>query len=475
MKVPRFHLALWLCACALLCACVSTPESAQTSCSDDGDCAAGYTCHNGMCAEFTDTLGISCAREADCRSGQTCSLVQRLPGSTGPSASCQVELAGAGTGSVCALDADCRTGLCALGRCSELCAAPTDCPKPTGCVGIPHADGLPLYRGCLQANGILDLTLPADTPRATFHVPVPDHALSMTLLVRVRDRSELAGIVSLKDPSGVSLYTRPTKDLDYYSQPLRYAPDYEVSSLRVPSSSAVKLVPGLYEGAFSSLRPSGNPGNQVPEIHVQYRLGQEGKSLHVNLYFLNLLGHACLDAPMNAAAAEASPAIQGEFLPALRQALLGADITVGSISYRDLEKRPDLDTVSADELPELYAQSRGGMAAVNVFLVRSVQPAGVLGLSGGTPGPMFHGTAHSGVVLSADSLCFQSWTQLGRTAAHESAHYLGLFHNVEHDGHRDPLDDSNLSTSNLMYFGLSDDSELSSEQGAILRTSPVLR
>ena len=68
---------------------------------------------------------------------------------------------------------------------------------------------------------------------------------------------------------------------------------------------------------------------------------------------------------------------------------------------------------------------------------------------------------------------------LGNVIAHESGHFLGLFHNEEQDAsanpsHVDPIADTSGSTSNLMCWNDQGVEELSPGQGFVMRNnSPV--
>lgn len=87
--------------------------------------------------------------------------------------------------------------------------------------------------------------------------------------------------------------------------------------------------------------------------------------------------------------------------------------------------------------------------ALNVFVVDAL-PAGVGGWSLGMPGPPLAGTWYSGVVVAR----LDQGPVLARVLAHETAHFLGLFHveDVGTSGARypDPLDDTHAGVPNLM-------------------------
>src|SRR5690606_23090263 len=115
-------------------------------------------------------------------------------------------------------------------------------------------------------------------------------------------------------------------------------------------------------------------------------------------------------------------------------------------------------------------------SGVTVFVVRSIAPVGVQALSGGTPGPpRTPGTRASGIVLSADTLCYRSWGDLARTAAHTLARQMGLYPNRSPDGVPDPIGDSDDSADNLMYFGEFGGVQLSEGQRRVLGRYPGLR
>ena len=153
------------------------------------------------------------------------------------------------------------------------------------------------------------------------------------------------------------------------------------------------------------------------------------------------------------------------------------------------------------ELPALFALSAGvPNGGVNLFLVSDIEGMGdgeVQALAGGTPGPMgIQGTGASGIAIAADMLMGDA-DKLGRTMAHEIAHYLGLFHISEGDGTvldsladtpectlaQDSNNDAQLSldecidfgADNLMFWATGAGHALTQDQITILRRALLLR
>jgi hypothetical protein len=118
-------------------------------------------------------------------------------------------------------------------------------------------------------------------------------------------------------------------------------------------------------------------------------------------------------------------------------------------------------------LPSLVADRPVG--GLDVFFVESL-PAGVAGLSLGTPGPPIRGSYYYGVIVRGG---FPA-VELARITAHEVAHFLALQH-VENRGisgmrYPDPLDDTTPGVDNLMEDG----TVLTAGQGFAISRSAIL-
>ena len=126
------------------------------------------------------------------------------------------------------------------------------------------------------------------------------------------------------------------------------------------------------------------------------------------------------------------------------------------------------DSMSA-RLPALVAD-RFTNDALDIFVVDSL-PAGIGGLSLGTPGPPLRGSYYYGLIVRRTG----NDSQLAIVIAHETSHFLALQHvtNVGVSGavYPDPLDDTLPGQSNLMQSG----STLTPDQGFALSRSALLR
>lgn len=439
------------------------------------ECGDGMVCTSGSCVMINSELGDPCEAELDCGPGQTCRLAGGLESSEGY---CREETLAGPPGSACAVESDCRSGTCALGRCTELCARDDQCRRAYQCTGIPIIDpggrtSSDNFRGCLPAQATVSFEIPVDPVSQDVHlaIPVPTTARSMVVVAEVAGNQEV-GVTAVWKPGHAQVFTEQVGEAQYYAADLRHKRLPNVAVLQIPSTSKVPLVAGGWEveiGVFGELPTK-------PRVRVIEKLG-DGATLDVHFYFLDLDDHPC-GAPvgvLNAADAPLDPTFQTEFIGELRN-IFGSDIALGEITYTDLRNHPELDGLAvarAGELFELTTATTG----VSVFFVRSLSPAGLAIAVGGNPGSPLPGTRASGIAVSAAALCYTPWDRLARQTAHGIARHMGLYRNTEPGGggYADPLDDSPLTDDNLMYWSDVPGTALSREQRNVLLASPVLR
>ena len=134
----------------------------------------------------------------------------------------------------------------------------------------------------------------------------------------------------------------------------------------------------------------------------------------------------------------------------------------------DFNEPQESPTSQSAKLPGLVADRSS--AALDVFFVEGL-PAGVGGLSLGTPGPPRRGSYYYGVIVRGG---FPD-VEMARITAHEVAHFVALQH-VQNQGvsgmiYPDPLDDTTPGANNLMEDG----TVLSAGQAFALSRSALLR
>nr|HEX4316391.1 hypothetical protein [Kofleriaceae bacterium] len=490
-----------------LAACPNGGNGIGSSCNSNGDCSSplqcvadtcvplcqrapecgeGYTCTAaGQCRVATGQAGDPCTGQAQCAAGLSCQLAGSATGSDGLLlASCVRDNTGARVlpdAAACGSDADCRDGTCALGRCMDLCASTLDCPEDQACKEVPRveADGA-MFRACIPAAGTMQFDIALSSPQETVLLPIPESAQSVSVVMSIDDATQLVAARRVVAPDSTEVFDDAG---DPFLTPVRTFPNFGQSVLQMPSTPDTPLEPGAYQVEIASLRGPNVIGSATPHATVLVKLDTSA-TLDMHFYFLDLGDHPCSDAldvpALNAASAATSTDFQG-YLDTIVSIFNGI-LQPGDITYEDAPGHPDLDGLdvsNAAALLSLGAHSTG----INIFVVRSLSPAGIE-VFGPNPGPAtLAGTPQSGIVVGLDTLCYRTWEQLGQLTAHELARYMGLYNNVEvaNPGETDPIADSDTSSDNLMfsselgsggqYFGRS----LSGEQVQILSTSPVLR
>ncbi len=452
------------------------------------DCGDGYACdERGFCLVAHGRAGDACLSEVDCAPGLSCKI--EVESSTRMLRRCTHQTAGAPAGAACLDDDDCRNGTCALGHCVDLCRATRDCAEGTSCMQVPHVagDGAQ-FGGCLVSNGVVSWPIPSPPPgRPRVLLPVPSGATHASLVLSTA-APRTAGVTRITSPADRVVYQRCPGTLgeqcseaeqraQFYANELRHRSEVGTSVLAIPSTSRGALESGAYRVDVRSFHVDGSVGPS-PALTAVVRLG-ELLILDLHLHFLDLANHPCEaafgTAKLDRISAQAAPPFQHEFLDTLTSILRNdGKLALGAITYEDVA-RPDLDgleVANAGALLELGKHARG----INVFFVRNLSPVGIQAF-GPNPGPAgLGGTPRSGIIIGIDTLCYRSWEQLARLTAHEIARYMGLYQNVEIGGTLfDAIDDSDASTSNLMFYSELGGTMLSPGQRDILRRSPALR
>jgi hypothetical protein len=465
------------------------------------DCGDGYSCDaDRLCHPATKQIGDTCVSEVDCEAGLSCQIEGTALADDGYLlANCVGENAGRPAGALCETGGDCRNGTCDLGHCVDLCTNDRDCGTGTVCTVMPRlakTGEQAKYRGCLQAHGSVHWTIPLHSSSEEVHIPVPGTARSVSLMFSVDDENQKVGatqmVVPVPECLDLDAQKTPFCDVltrDYYTNPFtRHRLEYGASVLAMPISPApeAQLQTGVYKLRVRSQRQGGVgcptppcplPGTATPTVNAVIKV-EDSAILDLHFYFLNLEEHPCASAfggTLDAATAQGASYFE-QFLGELKN-IIGTAVyfDVGNVTYEDLGDHPDLDGLDVDKAPALLslgAHSTG----VNVFFVRTLSPIGLQAF-GPNPGPA--GLAHtrnSGIVIGVDTLCYRSWRELARLTAHEIARYMGLFNNVGIESTQiDPISDTDMSSSNLMFYSELGGTVLTDGQKQVLRRSAVLR
>lgn len=470
------------------------------------ECGDGYACDDdGLCRIATGQAGDACTSEVHCAPGLSCQLDNTVDNTGQLLASCTAQNLGRPASATCGVDADCRNGTCALGRCVDLCEQTRDCGAGTTCMGIPLVHSPPqatdgaVFEGCLPSFGAVTWSIPVLGPATEILLPVPGGARSATVVFRVDDVAQTVGasqVSAPSDPPDSPSYLKPCAPApgpnplcdaplaadQYFGQRLRHLPEPGQSVLQIPASTATPLETGAYRIRVSSFRPNGTAGSAIPHVTAVMKM-DTALNLDLHFYFLDLDDHPCqgsfAEQRLEAATAKDASYFQNDYLGELHAIFAGGGITLAATTYEDVTSHPDLDGLAVENAGSLLSLGVDG-TGINVFFVRTLSPVGLQAF-GPNPGPAgLGGTRQSGVIIGVDTLCYRSWPQLARLTAHEIARYMGLYHNVElevgeHPTWRDPIEDSDDSRNNLMFFSELGGIDLSPGQRAILTKSAVLR
>jgi hypothetical protein len=245
-----------------------------------------------------------------------------------------------------------------------------------------------------------------------------------------------------------------------------------------------KLQTGVYKLSVESQRIGAGgvvlAGTATPSLTAVIKV-DDNATLDLHFYFLNFDDHPCAAAfggKLDAETAKEAAFFKEDFLSqGLKPILNAGGIALGAQTYTDLRNHPDLDGLDVQNLTSLLSLGDHAVG-INIFFVRTLSPVG-LQASGPNPGPAgLANTKLSGIVIGLDTLCYRNWTQLARLTAHEIGRYMGLYDNVAADGiptHVDPLDDTDMTPNNLMFYSELGGHFISEKQLAILRKNAVLR
>ena len=193
-------------------------------------------------------------------------------------------------------------------------------------------------------------------------------------------------------------------------------------------------------------------------------------TLDVAFYIVAAVSNPKTGQVFNAANARADPSVT-RMVSTFKSIYANAGITIGNVVFYDVPAAAvtrfgtsiNADTTGpCDQLDQMFLLSAANPGNIlNLFLVQSITSkstngGSVVGIDGTIPGPAtYSGTVHSGAAVSLADLfrgtanCLAGpdlscgADEVAFIGAHESGHFLGLFHTTEQDGRDfDPLTDT---------------------------------
>ncbi len=479
----------------------SQPCPTGTQCDATGACAPydgaaeGAACNvDTECSTRLCLLGVcskSCDHDSACAATQTC--VPHRIGDDGEVAPTNLLVLAcaprrqSGLGNfACVRDGDCDRGACMLGICVEACATNQDCHASLQqCVKLPvplDSGEAPTFGACIPERAML----PFDVVAATA-VPVPPTTQSMALFTSVPayNTSIIVGVTKLVDPAAKIIYTQPQNNADYFLLDIRYVPTEGTSTMLVPNSPRVVLTAGAY---LPSVGTSSVAATSALRTYLKISSTPITSGTASLNFYLTDLSQNCTGSALTVATAPAKLAMA---VAKITSIYASVGITITEVTWHDANAAANTihtNIGSSGPQPEdlalaLQAATDGQPTTVglDVVILRSITDlngnnSGVLGIAGGIPSSPILGTPHSGAVVSIQTLCSFNQTVFGETTAHELGHTLGLFHNSESAGQRDPLTDTTpTDMTNLMFWEENSGDKLSAQQGTVVRSDPKVR
>ncbi|MBE7448171.1 MAG: hypothetical protein HS111_04600 [Kofleriaceae bacterium] len=303
----------------------------------------------------------------------------------------------------------------------------------------------------------------------TFDVPAATR--SVTVVVTGADGA-LYALGALRTPDGVDRVMLPAGDpgpamaMAYHVEQIGQMPGDLYQSIRLGTFTHVypyRPGPALTAGRASLRVASDTPG--PVQVRVLMAPDDGARTLHLNVILVSdVLSIDDLPSFLDE--------VQALLAPAGIDVVVDRVVTVAGTPLENLTESTEPQEAPGSMsamLPGLVAGLVAG-PALDLFIVESL-PAGIGGLSLGTPGPPVRGGYYFGVIVRTSA----NDGQLARVIAHEVCHFLALQHvqnlGVSGTVYPDPLDDTLPGQDNLMERG----TRLTADQAFALGRSWLLQ
>jgi hypothetical protein len=450
------------------------------ACQSNGECGSGLTCSltsQGYPGGFCTT---TCSSTSPCPTGATCTAI--------------------GTTQICApsctLDSQCRQSYACCATLNDACVPLAACP-PAQCTRPVVASALAASQvqsfGTRTVNEVVTFTVPPNTGSVT--IVQQAQIATMTVVFQNTEIDNSAVPLRITKPDGTLAYSDtadagnpspdggedPSGNYSFYggSTPstVAFTIPNTTASLDggVPAGNWTFVVNDFAnECAFpNSGCNDGGTATNTYDVSVLTRPLPAGNTGTMDVVFYIVADMTMLSGlPFTAANAASDPQVQ-RMVQAFTNIMSGAGISV-NVTFQDTTAADRArfgtnvsaqDSSPCSELNQMFTLSGQHPGnTLNLFLVQSLRSANtgsggtIVGIDGTIPGPSsLNGTVHSGAVVSSVDL-FASNIQncggslnvgscgpdrVGYVAAHETGHFLGLFHTTEQEGADfDPLTDT---------------------------------
>jgi hypothetical protein len=326
---------------------------------------------------------------------------------------------------------------------------------------------------------------------------IPEGVYSVTMLVYGHPQTTLV-LDKLYAPNGAT-WADPDDANWFFDDAVRVIPSDSNAAILIPNTPDVDFIPGHYRVRLTA--------------SIQ-QTKHEMRPLYVTLlvrYAIASRAHGILDLVLHFTGAQGITAATAPDHPALQQALQTmkdiygqANITIGQIEYVDVND-PTLQTILltgaecglSEDFNDLIRHSSDGQkTGLHLLFIDRFECLGdnntaktLVGMSSGSPGiPLVSGIENSGVVVSLAYLN-KSYQETAQMMAHESGHFLGLFHTKEskatthildlpmgelYDTITDTPNDPASARNNLMFWVLTTSTTLTPGQAYVLRRNPLV-
>jgi len=349
-----------------------------------------------------------------------------------------------------------------------------------------------------------------------FSVEVPANVVSVTISV-IGDDAVYYGLADWTGPDAFSLVTKGWVNTDEGQGGLCLSCNDRISlssgafAALAPNNPAAQVTAGPHTFSLFGYKPpavvdnGGSCGDGICTQNDQFQCTRDCRStsatgparvlVHAKMAAAGLPATGVLDLNLHftgaqglsAESAKSDAKFQSQ-IESMRTIYSQVGLDLGTITYRDIDSGyrviETLDGEGSD-LQAMFSESDGNPNALNLFFVDELSASAfggfgvILGIAGGIPGPpLVQGSSRSGVAIAIKPIPGAP-ADIDTTMAHETGHFLGLFHTSEQAFFgpqiHDPLPDTPENDESYLMFNTGSGNKLSEWQGRVMRSNPWVR